>query len=315
MKFDFVKGHMGGNTIALLCGDQIPAGRELEVAVKALGPHYLWAHEAGILYPGANGAGLKVKIAEPTSNCFISACGGLTQVLGKALVETGLGPRFNIDVREPATTVMLETEAGLAEIEIAVSAGKAVRIVTGMRSFVRECYGKGVREMELLGVRLMQVGKFMVLNADLLKRVHPGADFVHWDGETRHILTEMQQQFIAITGEPEYNIALYDWHPAGGGDLRVVYPHCMAQNYIEPSCGTGSVAVGLGVLACGELERRGFASGGPVNLKIEAGGSIELGGPDITALLLDIRESKVESASFSHSFVEITATGQIWFEQ
>lgn len=312
LKLDFVRGHMGGNLIVLLCGDQVPAGRELELAVKALGINYLWAHEAGILYPGGGGADLSVKIAEPTSNCFISACGGLTQVLGKALVETDLGERFQIDLQEPLTKVKLETGAGLAQLEIETAAGRATRVVTNMHAFIRECYDRGIRAHELQGIKVMQVGKVMVLNGDLVRQLHPGVDFAGWGGETRRILTELQREFQAVTGEPEYNFALYDWNPEHRGDLRVVFPHCIPQNFFEPSCGTGSVAVAIGALASGELARRAVLPGGKVNLKIEAGGSTALGGPDITELFLEVAGGKVEAASFSHSLVEITAAGQVW---
>ena len=41
MKLDFVKGHMGGNTIIFLNGAQIPKGRELEISLELLKKRYL----------------------------------------------------------------------------------------------------------------------------------------------------------------------------------------------------------------------------------------------------------------------------------
>lgn len=245
MKLDFIRGHMGGNIIILLDGEQLPAGAELAAAVKILGPNYLYGHEAGLLYPPSCGADLSVKIAEPTSGCFISACGGLTQVLGKALVEAGLGERYAIRMEEPLTVVLLKTDAGTTELEVESAAGKTSRVTTTLDAFVRECCVKGVGRIELQGIPAVRAGKFLVLNADRVKERHPGVDFCRWDGATRLLLSALQQEFMTRTGEAEYNLCLYDWHPDHGGDLRVVYPHCVSQDFIEPSCGTGSVAVGI----------------------------------------------------------------------
>ena len=60
MKYDFIRGHMGGNIIVLLHGNQFQPAQELEQAVKILGPHYLAGHEAGLLYASAGGADLAV---------------------------------------------------------------------------------------------------------------------------------------------------------------------------------------------------------------------------------------------------------------
>ncbi len=311
MKLDFIRGHMGGNIIVLLDGEQLPAGGELAAAVKILGPHYLSGHEAGLLYPASCGAGLRLKIAEPTSGCFISACGGLTQVLGKALVEANLGERYAIMMEEPSTVVLLETDAGTTELMVELSAGKTNRVTTTMDAFVLECGGKGVGRIELQGIPAVQAGKFLVLNADQVKQRHPGADFCRWDSTTRLLLSRLQQEFMARTGEAEYNLCLYDWRPDHGGDLRVVYPHCVSQDFIEPSCGTGSVAVGMAVLESGELQQRLGPAESALALKLEAGGGIELGGPDITELFLEVSGGNLLSARFSHSLVEITAIGQV----
>jgi hypothetical protein len=311
LKLDFIRGHMGGNKIILLVGAQFPAGRELELAVKILGPNYLDGHEAGLLYPGRFGADLAVKIAEPTAPSFISACGGLTQVLGKALVETDLGERFSIPAAEPLTAVVLETGAGLANISVEVNGGKVQRVVTEMEAFVRECYGRGVGPLVLQGIPAMRVGKFLVVNGDAIRERCPGIDWAAGDSSARRILTELQKDFIKRTGELEYNYCLYDWNPQNGGDARVVFPHCLPQEFIEPSCGTGSVAVGIALLESGEMQQR---LGQWVNcnrLRLEAGGGIELGGPDITELFFDLEGGSLRSVSFAHSLVEITAMGQV----
>lgn len=313
MKLNFVRGHMGGNLIILLRGDQIPAGQELEVAVKLMGPNYLHAHEAGILYPTGKMGQIDVKIAEPTLPCFISACGGFTQVLGAALIETDLGKLFGIVQDSPLTEVILHTGCGPTVLNIEALDRKAVRIKTNMESFVKEGYEHGVGQMLLQGCEVMRAGKFLVINADHFKEVCPEADFINWDRQTRDQLLAIQREFVDQTGEEESNVALYDWHPKNGGDLRVIFPHYVQNDFIEPSCGTGSVASGIAVLARGELNHIAAGKNGWLTLNLESGGGIELGGPDFTTLELKIDSGVVNSAVFSHSRVEITAVGEARF--
>ncbi|HSW35416.1 MAG TPA: hypothetical protein VLH18_02320 [Candidatus Limnocylindrales bacterium] len=313
LKLDFVRGHMGGNLIIILQGSQLPPGQELETAIKVLGPHYMPAHEACIVYPAESPPVVMIKVAEPVSCCYISACGGATQVLGAALVETDLGVQFGVENKTAMTEVLLSTDCGLIPLKIETADGKAVRIKTCMDSFVRECYERGVGKRRYAGVEVMQSGKFLVVNADRFREVFPWADFKKWDKRTRDKLSEIQHEFQVDSGEMEYNVTLYDWNPASGGDARVVFPHSLKDNYIEPSCGTGTVALGIAVLACGELfPGSGNNNDKLVTLKIESGGTNELGGPDVTVLDLEIASGLVQSATFSHSRVEITAVGEVW---
>jgi len=312
MKLDFVRGHMGGNLIVLVKGEQIPEGVELETGLKLLSPNYLYAHEVGILYPTESPGELKVKIAEPTSNCFISACGGFTQVLGAALVETELGDLFGVEKKEPFTDVLLHTEGGTVALKIETSGGKVTRIKTDMSSFVRESYERGVQKLEFEGLEVMQAGKFLVINADWFKSAYPWADFEKWDQRTREKIIAIQRRFIEVTGEDEYNLALYDWNPEHGKDMRIVFPHSLEAEYFEPSCGTGTVALGIAVLAQGELAAQGVSNSGNVVLRIECGGGKELGGPEVTELEMNLEEGGVNEAFLSHSNVEITAVGEAW---
>jgi len=115
--FGFIKGHMGGNEILLFNGHELPKGRELEASLLALNPPNIRGHQAGLLYKSESNADLKVKIVDAASRGLISACGGFTQVLGKALIETDLSEKLDVEVSEPVTQVALETDAGLILVE------------------------------------------------------------------------------------------------------------------------------------------------------------------------------------------------------
>lgn len=313
MKLDFVRGHMGGNLIILLRGDQVPVGRELDAAVKLMGANYLYAHEAGILYATGKPGQIEVKIAEPSVPCFISACGGFTQVLGAALIETDLGDLFGLNREASPAEVVLHTDCGPTALNIEFENEKAVRIRTNMECFVTECYEHGVGKMRINGFDVLRAGKFLVINADSFRQVHQSADFNNWNRETREALLDIQHQFMSETGEIEPNVAIYDWHPERKGQMRVVFPHYVQDEFFEPSCGTGSVALGLAVLAAGELKHISAGENGWLTLDIESGGGIELGGPDLTTLEMKIENNQAKSAVFSHSRVEITSFGEARF--
>ncbi len=310
MKLDYVRGHMGGNLIILLRGDQVPVGRELEIAKKLMSPEYLYAHETGILYPTGKPGEIEVKIIEPTVPCFISACGGFTQVLGAALIETELGLLFGVKQEAPLSEALLHTGCGPASLSIETLDSRAVKIWTNMDCFVNECYEHGVGPLNYSDLEVMRAGKFLVINADHLKGICPGINLNNWDIQTREYILKIQDQFMAETGEIEPNVAIYDWHPDHSGNLRVVFPHYLRDDFIEPSCGTGSVALGLALLASGELNHLSVSEDSRLSLNIESGGGFELGGPDLTTLEIEINSGLVSSAVFSHSRVEITTVGE-----
>lgn len=311
MLLDYIKGHMGGNTILLLSGAQLPAGLEIDLSLKALRATHLACHEGGILYPPQQGGHLKVKIVEPFSKDYIIACGGMTQVLGKALVETDLGERFNIQIREPVTAVQLETDVGIMELKVEAREGKVVRVVSDMSLFARECYSMGVYPLSIGGVEVMRVGKFLVIEGDKLKHRYPHADYAVLDAQSREVLVALQREFQEKVGLPFYDYALYDWHPQRKGDLRALYPHHILKGMIEPACGTGTVAIGIAAYEQGQFPLK-FDPAKPIfKARFETGGGEDLLGPDISELKLSYKDGRPNAAYFSHSFVEISSMGQV----
>jgi len=311
MELDYLKGHMGNNIIIFLYGEQIPKGRELEAAVEVLQAHRVSGHETGILYPPARGGDLMVKIVGFTSRAFITACGGLTQVLGKAAVETELGRRCSLTIREPETRIILETDAGPVPVTVEVAGGVAKRVWTDMGAFVRECYDLGVSRLELEGVSAMKVGKFLVLDGDKVKRHHPEADFESMAVRTQRILLRIQDEFQRQTFSNYHDFSLYDWHPQSAGDLRVLFPHNLATGHVEPACGTGFVATGIGLWELGDLHRRKIADEKGARVRYECGGAPVLMGPELASLELTCAGGRVVGAAFSHSVIEIMEEGRI----
>jgi len=97
MQVDFVKGHCGFDVLTLIPEGQIPSGQELEAALKILDAPINGGIEVGILGEGNNPYEIRLRMIDSTSRDWIPMCGGMTQVIGKALVETFFRNRFNIN--------------------------------------------------------------------------------------------------------------------------------------------------------------------------------------------------------------------------
>jgi len=308
----FIKGHMGGNEIVLLYRHEIPKDRELEVSLSVLASPHIRGHQAGLLYNSQSNSHVKVKIVDHASGGFISACGGLTQVFGKALIETDLAEELGMKITKPVTRVTLETDGGPVQIRIETNNGNSREVLTNMKTCVNECYKSGVKSIKIDNlVNAIKVGKFLVLNVNDLSAIFPERDFSKIDKQTSEIIGMLQRKFDSegYLRSRNADFSLYDLSPSRPeSNGRVIFPHGISADSIEPACGTGTVAVGIAMVERGEIER----SDGTVELSFESGGDISsIGGPDLTSLKLQVKTGKVVNASFSHSRVEILATGRL----
>ncbi len=312
-KIDFIKGHMGGNEIVLLYGDQIQKGKEVEVVLRVLKLPNIGGDQAGLFYKGTDGTSLRVVVVDSASKGIISMCGGLTQVLGKAVIETDFAEYFNLQIEEPIMRICLEMDAGRISLVIKSSKNKFDRVLANMEPFVNECYEMGLQRIKVAGVNAMKVGKFLVVKGDEITKSYPKAKLTKLGGPAiRKILIAMQEEFDqqGYLERKNTDFTIYDLNPgkiANSG--RVIFPHKISTGHIEPACGTGTVAVGIAMVEGGEIER----DSDEIELSFESGGSPStIGGPDITKLRLKIKDGKVIEAYFTHSAVEILATGKLW---
>jgi diaminopimelate epimerase len=302
---DFVKGHMGGNEIILLDGKQIPDERLVDVALTLLDHPNIGGDQAAIFSPSNMQNCLRVKIIGRSSRKFISMCGGMTQVLGRALLETDFAQRFNVSIVEPTSEITLETDCGPVLLKIESANGRLRKIWTDMKTYVDECYKLGIHPLRLREVDAMKVGDFLVLNGDEVRKTNSNLDFEEMDEKSLKTLIEIQRAFNEGKPRKSLDFALYDHHPKHGGHVRAVFPHNIPGAHIEPACGTGTVAIGLAMLQLGQIGGNGTSS-----LLLETGGGPTLGGPDITELKLTTENGKAVGAEFNHSLVEVLATGR-----
>jgi len=225
------------------------------------------------------------------------------------VIETNLVRDFGLHVTKPMTTLSLETDAGSVEINIKTDGRKVKRVLSYMNSFIDECYALGIQSVKVAGVPAMRVGKFLIANADDIRRAHPEVDFGDIDTATLHALKSMQVAFDqqGYQDRPNADFAVYDLNPVNITHAgRVIFPHAISHDCIEPACGTGTLAVSLSMIERREIEM----AEGRLQLDFESGGSpSSIGGPDLTMLQLTVRDGKVVEASLSHSLMEILATG------
>jgi len=307
----FVKGHMGGNEIILLQGAQVPQGKEVDWALALLNPPHIRGHQVGLLYEGPEPNQIKAKIVSVSKKDFVSSCGGLTQVLGKAIFEENLGEHLGLQIRFPCPELVLETGAGPFVIAADGVDGTVKTITTKMTPFVNECYELGTWPMEVAGVGVTKVGKVLVAAAEEIRRRFPSVDLERIDASTLEVLWQIHQEFLrkAYPDWKSGDFAIYDLSTTKNADGRVIFPHHIPEGHIEPACGTGTVAIGIAIAERGNVLPRN----GTAELTFASGGSrSEIGGPDLTKLWLTSKDGKVTDASFSHSPIEILATGKIW---
>ena len=120
--FDFVKVHAEWDECIFIYGEQLPKGKELPLGLSFLRRPSVRGTEIGLLYPSEANGHVRVRIIDDTAKDFIGMCGGLTQSLGKAIVETDIGRRLGLHIVDGVNRVILDTDSGPIPIEIDVQA-------------------------------------------------------------------------------------------------------------------------------------------------------------------------------------------------
>ena len=308
LKVDFVKGHMGGNEIIFVHGSQISKRYHVKATVRLMEPPSVRGDQVGILEKPRKGGDVKVRIVDRTEKTYIPMCGGLTQVLPRAFMDTDLGKRYGIGRR--FRELALETDLGTVMISVRKSKGKTLAY-TDMTRFVKECYRNEVFPIRVAGVDALKVGEYLVADAAKLRGVYGDVNFDEIDPKAKEILLSMQKDFDqqGLWPKPNASFSLFEMYPEDTRHGRVVFPHRVSTGHIEPSCGTGTIAIAI---ALAETKR---TPDGPVTLRFDSGGGPSLGGPETTEVRMVVENSKVVHAELNHSLVEILTTGTAWISE
>jgi hypothetical protein len=316
VRVDFVKGHCGWDVVTLVPEGQLPAGQELAAAIKIVTAPLDGGLEAGIMGRGERDDEITLRMVSSTAKDWIVMCGGMTQVIGKALVETFLRDRFDVDVSGPVVERTLLTPAGRIPIRVDVSDGVATSVTTGMDHYVGYLYEKGIESWTLRGVPVLRTGDYAVMDVVALEQAHPGLDFTRRDpGPHLDVVNDVLREFAARLGKRGINGMMVDARPEGPGQFRV-FPRFYSDDLAaarlpwEFQCGTGSIAVAV---ALAHQSRLPFADGAGEVL-------FEWGSPRttpdpygirISRLGLELDQGRVAGARFTHSVVEILTEGRL----
>jgi hypothetical protein len=308
---DFIKGHMGGNRILLLDGSQLLSERLLPQALMALDDLCLAGHQAGIFYPPERGGTIRVRVVSVCGRDFIPTCGGLTQVLSRALVETPLSQRFPAVVGDGRAHIVIEFDSLDIATEVELQDGRFACVTTDFSAFARNLLLRGFERVDLGGLHAWRSGYFFVLDADQVRTKHPEVNFEAMDDTTKDLITLLQYRFLGATGLTSWDFTLFDRQAEGHGDVRAVFPHNVRIGFLEPSCGTGSVALALTLLTSGDWRQLGQIADGWYTLRLQTGGKAVMGGPDLTTVRVERIDGGIGRVQFSNSNVQLLAHGTV----
>jgi hypothetical protein len=316
LKVDFVKGHCGWDVVTLLPEGQIPAEQELAFALKIVSAPVDGGLEVGFMGLGQRPDEIHLRMVSSTAKDWIPMCGGMTQVIGKALVETFLGDYFRVDTSQPVLNVKLLTQAGEVPIRIDIRDGKVSAVTTTMDRYLSYSYRGGVEAVFLNRILLLRVGDYAVMNLAALEKEYPDVNFTRRDpGQHLDIVNGILRAFGQHLGMNGVTGMLYDQRPEGPGQYRV-FPRfyscdlAAARLPWEFQCGTGGIAVAI---ALAHKEQLPFTNG-KGEVLFEWGSYRTTPDPygiRTTRLALELKDKRLTSAAFSHSVVEILAEGRL----
>lgn len=314
----FVKGHCGWDAVTLLHEGSVARELERDSALRILDAPVLGGLEVGYLGKTGRRNELRLRVMSNTQRDWIPMCGGMTQVIGKALVETSLRELVDLEPGASTLTVDLITDSGTIPIEIGIDDERAVRVTTIMDRYAEFLYSRGITAVVLEGVEALDVGgEYLVFDIEALERAHPGVEFrTRRDGHGVEIIHRLLKAYRAHRGvENGVSGMMYEPGGEGPGQFRV-YPRFYSDDEAAASvpfefqCGTGTVAVGLALAHHGLMP----------SAKSEVQLILEWGSQRVTPDPYGIRISRLDAvldgkrvtrARFSHSVVEILAEGTL----
>lgn len=301
---------MGGNTIALFRDETFPRHDRPASVTRVLFDDGLACHEAGLLHPSPEA--IAVKIVGRSSRAWITACGGLTQVLGRVLADEEACRRLELKRVTLPASVVLDTDGGRVPLFIDETS-EGPRTWTDMTAFLGELFRDGLEELLLEGFRARKIGKFLVVDGRDLEERHSPEAVANLSSEVRETLVTMQRAFLrSPSGKKSLDFALFDDRPERKGRFRLLFPHNIPEGHIEPACGTGTVAVALALFVSGRLEAESLMDDGSHEIPFESGGGPFLGGPEESRLRMEVRNRRPTKIFFSHDRVRLTVMGDLF---
>jgi hypothetical protein len=317
--YDYIKGHCGWDSVTLLYGEQVPRGREHDVALTLLEPPCSGGVEIGFLYPPEEDEDIRLRIIDSTTKTWLPMCGGMSQVIGLACLTTPLQEYFHIEKSLPVTRINLLSDSGPVPVDVTCEDGHINLITTHLPHYAGYLYEDGVRPVNIKGISAMKVGYFLVFKMDDLKQACPEVEFGHRrPGPHMDLLGEIQMEYLKQERlhAPTLYSMIYDLNPEQSGQARIFTRFFKGKGILQSSplevqCGTGTVAVGMAMAERGELPFTGdrgeiIFEWGSQRLTHDPYGLRK------SILHLELSAHKIVRAAFSHSVVELQSMGKAY---
>ncbi len=319
---DFVKLHAGWDEIIFIYGDQLPKGQEVNISLSLLRKPSIGGIEVGILGPPEGPGDIRVRIIDDTKKDYIRMCGGLTQCLGKIIVETEIGKAFGIKLSEGTNRIVLETDGGLIPIDIEIRNGSFQKVVTDMKSYAQSCYKRGVEVVEVEGMKMVNVGideeekEYIVIDIDEISERYPKINFWVKEKATLDVLKHIYTTFLRYYGmqlDFIYGIIYNREKTAEKNIVRTVFRFFpwdyVAGDDLEFACGTGAIAIGIAMYELGQI----IFSDSSEELHLIVGGEHLPEWMRVhTELKLTGTKQGITGAWFSHDRIELVASGKVY---
>lgn len=312
----FVKGHCGWDVVTLIPADEVPETERLAASLKILDPPVCGGLEVGWLGRVSDHNEMPISMVSSTARNWIRMCGGMSQVIGKALVETFLGERLRIRSAEPELRFELLTPVGRIPVSVEVGGGRCRSVTTSMNAYLTYINREGIESLKSQGIPILKVGNYAVIEITELEAAYPGLDFTRRDlGESLIVVNELLRNFAAMRRLDSATGMLFDDRVEGGGHFRV-FPRFHSADLSaaripwEFQCGTGGIAVAVALAAKKRLPTRSGAE----PLILEWGSQRTTPDPygiRTSRLQLECEGTSVHKARFSHSVIEILEEGRL----
>lgn len=295
----YVVGECGHDRCTVVHADDIPEEQHKQFALEVL--DFKKGLEVGMLYKQLPFPGhARLRVLDTTEMDWVPMCGGITQVIGKALIETALGDLFELKQGR----LDLLTDSGTVPIVVDTEG-----TITEMDRYAESLYKMGVQRGLAGSVPVVDVGEFLVMRIEDLSEVHPGLDF------TRRTPGEHLDIVNAYTKSCGKTMTML-WDLVEDGYR--LFPRFLDETAqkipYEFQCGTGTVAFVIALTEIGHLFR-------DIPHRIQGNLEMEWGNIDVTPDPWGVRVSnvwyelvhnRVKSVSYNHSAVKIHEAGTLW---
>lgn len=310
---NYIRGHMGGDEVIFIQMDRTIEGQELSLALSIFDFLESRTFEIAFVYPMNIENEIKLKIVDSSSRMFVPMCGGVTQVLGRILMEKKMAHFVGIhDTQKSGENKwILVTDSGYIPLRALTNTlENNIVIETDMTSYIHEIEKRGIYPLTTEGIRAYYTGEFIVLDECILQNI--GADPWKQNKKFLQLIHELQRKLLNdhIAKSNCISSAAYRQESNNSKNLTATYrfiPDAPKTNF---ACGTGAISIARTLLEEGKLPLDGDEV--ELIMRVYSEPSDTLG---YSKVRLKVKNGNILNVTFMHSLVEIIESGMIELSQ